>query len=194
MDTEIISLDTETGGIDFNKNSLLSVGMIMTRNGVILESKEWFVKHDTYNVTDIAMEINKIDLEAHDSIAQDQKEVIEEIIAFVKKYSKQRVILFGQNVQFDINFLQKLFADNCYSEEFEKIFHYRAIDLTSITSFLALSGMINVENAGLDELARLFKIDDVKHQRHTALYDAQITWDILQKFHALAQKGSSPLV
>lgn len=57
-----IFIDTETGGIDPNYSSLLSIGLIVWEDRKIKCSKEFFIKQKSYNVTSIALRINNINL------------------------------------------------------------------------------------------------------------------------------------
>ncbi|MFZ1613213.1 MAG: hypothetical protein WAT51_03515, partial [Holophaga sp.] len=50
-------VDTETGGLDSQRHSLLSIGLVLGDEGVVRHSLELFLKHDTYVVDGAAMKV-----------------------------------------------------------------------------------------------------------------------------------------
>ena len=62
--SRLLFIDTETGGVDPNKHSLLSIGLVVwdSYDGLIYE-KEYYVKQREYVITQTARQINKISLE-----------------------------------------------------------------------------------------------------------------------------------
>lgn len=171
---KILFIDTETGGLDPNKHSLLSVGLALWEDSEIMHTEEFFVKEEEYNVTEIALKINKIDLEKLKKIGISKIEIKENILKFIKKnFDEEKIILAGQNVNFDISFLKKLFS----LEEFSQIFSYRSVDIASILKYISLKK--NIDISSLDEAMKYYGIKTEK--RHTALEDAKIAAEIFTK-------------
>ena len=59
MEKKILFIDTETGGIDPNSTSLLSIGLVAWSNGEILDEKiDKFLDETLYIVTHIIMSLD----------------------------------------------------------------------------------------------------------------------------------------
>lgn len=175
----IVVIDTETGGLDPDNHSLLTVAMIVTRNMEIIAGHEWWLKHDEYQVTDRALEINGIDLKEHDETALPAAEAIEDMLNFLEHFRlpNERVVFFGQNTIFDKQFLEAAVERSGHTKRYRSLVSHRYIDLMSITAFLNLTGHLKTDNLGLDAVLTLLDIEQT--QRHHALGDAQMTFRAL---------------
>jgi len=61
-------IDTETTGLSHNYNQVLTVGMLLAEIDTSLDfinSKHIRIKHKKYNVSGLALKINKINLKEH---------------------------------------------------------------------------------------------------------------------------------
>ena len=87
VDNRLVFIDTETGGTDPHKHSLLSIGIVVWDKtlGIIAE-KEYFVKNTRYYVTKEAQKINKFDRKMHNAVAKEPKEIINGLSAVNKGY------------------------------------------------------------------------------------------------------------
>jgi DNA polymerase III subunit epsilon len=170
----ILFIDTETGGIDPQKHSLLSIGLVVWEpNKGILDSIQILIKSSEYIITKEAQNINKFDRETHDMTALKPQVVIECMINFIRKYfeENQAIPLAGHNTQFDINFLKRFLDEN--GRSFGSIFSHRIIDTYSILRYLYYCGRIDQNIASSSEAFRFFNIQ--VDSRHTALGDAIAT-------------------
>jgi DNA polymerase III alpha subunit (gram-positive type) len=174
-----IFVDTETGGLDPTKHSLLSFGALFIKNGVPVDEHEWFIAPDNglYRVTADAMKINKIDLAEHQEKAKDRYTIMRQFIdvMFKSTVGYQRPFLAGHNIQFDKAFLKEQLLPDAV---FEAMSH-RMIDTCSIARVLVDAGLIPEEAHSSQGLIDFFKIE-VKGQRHSALSDAWVAWDLYQ--------------
>ena len=93
---KLLFIDTETGGINEKENSLLSIALICWENKKILDKTEFFIKEKEYNVTEIAMKINQLDLEIIKKIGLEKQEVVEKINEFIKKNFNNEKALLGE--------------------------------------------------------------------------------------------------
>lgn len=173
-------IDTETGGTNPFKHSLLSIGLVVWSTDLgILDKREFFVKNSEYVVTREAAKINGFLQEVHNSKSEPPRKIIKDFKEFVAKhfpdYSKVTVV--GHNIQFDVNFLKEFFKKNGYS--FLSIVSHRMIDTNSILKYLVLSGKLPESINNLTDALRYFniKIED----RHSALDDCEATAILFEK-------------
>ena len=179
----LLFIDTETGGLNPEKHSLLSVGMVVWENMEIIDSQELLINDGILNVTEEALSINKIDLEKHRQSAISPLQAIQEIFQFINKYfpSEEKITLAGHNVHFDISFLRIFFSGN--NRNFSKYFSHRIIDTSSILYYLYLTGHIKQKAISSDEAFELF---DIKAEgRHSALGDAIATAQLFSRLISL---------
>lgn len=175
---ELLFIDTETGGIDENVQSLLSVGLIVWKNGEILEKDEFFIKEENYKVTKAAMDINKLNLDDVYKKGILPSEAVERVVKIIQKYFKGKAILCGHNVNFDVKFLKKLFEK--VNKNYDEHISYRSLDTASILKFLSIANKFEEKEINsLDDAIDYFNID-VKN-RHTALEDINVTVEIFNK-------------
>lgn len=181
MDKKVIFLDTETGGLNEFENSLLTVGLALWDNGTIVDSLEVFISKEVYNVTDKAIEVNKIDLDNLRKIGCNEKEAIEKIESFCYKHFKnERVVIAGHNVSFDIAFLKQLYRRN-NNYNFYKRFSHRSIDTSAILKYLYFSGKLESDISNSDAAFKFFNIEFEEGKRHSALGDAIATAELFNK-------------
>lgn len=174
MKQKIVVMDTETGGLDPKKHSLLQVALVVFEDGNEIDSLKLNVVHDVYNTTEKAMEINGIDLETHVGYFPD--DVAEQVVTFMQKHFEEPAQVCGHNVQFDVGFFKEMFA---YANlDYDKVFSYRLLDTSAVARFLIFTGM--VPNRGsLGDLAKFFNIDFVPNELHDALVDCRVTYQLL---------------
>ena len=173
MQDRLLFIDTETGGLNPNKHSLLSLGMVVWENMQIIDSQELFINDGILSVTEEALSVNRIDLEKHKLSAISPPEAIEKIISFTGKHlpGKEKITLAGHNVHFDAGFLKTLFSGN--NRNFDDYFSHRIVDTSSILHYLYLAGRIKQKAVSSDDAFDLFGIE--AEGRHTALGDAFAT-------------------
>ncbi len=186
MGNRFLFIDTETGGLDPDNHSLLSVAMVVWENMEIIDSQELLINDGKLNVTDEALAINKIDIEKHKKLAISPSQAIEKIFLFIDKHfpRQRKITIAGHNVHFDISFLKVLFFRN--KKDFSKFFSHRIIDTSSILHYLYLAGHINQRSISSDEAFELFEIK--VEGRHTALGDAVATAKLFSKLIYLTKK------
>lgn len=186
MKDNFLVLDVETGGLDSTFHSLLSIGIVFVKNGAIVHEEEWKIKHLQYRYTDAAMKINNIVIKTHDKEAKRIECVKNEISKIIHKiYGDDKPRVIGHNVFFDIGFIHnQLFPKN----EWEELVSYRMIDTHSCASLLSYAETYDINDTSLSGLLEYYKdeipryvLEDNSKKRHTALYDAKITWCIFER-------------
>ncbi len=182
-----VFIDTETGGVNPDKHSLLSIGVcVWDRESGILDYKEFYVKNDEYVVTKHAKEMNKFNLYEHELKAILPNDIINSLLEFCKKYFPDNVAfpLIGHNIQFDVNFLKKLFKDN--NRSFNQYFSHRYIDTYSVFKTCVLAGLIE---KNLNSSADAFSYFGIKVKgRHSALGDCIATVELYENLLKLISK------
>src|SRR5215203_1988498 len=124
----ILFIDTETGGLDPLKNSLLSVALVVWQEFRIIDTKEIFIDDGILNVTSTALEINKIDHKEHKKISLNSREAIKVLDKFLNQHfsNDEKITLGGHNINFDVNFLRHFLVSNSYN--FSQRFSHRYVD------------------------------------------------------------------
>lgn len=182
-----IFIDTETGGVDPNKHSLLSIGIcVWNMEDGIVDKKEIYVKSSNYIVTKHAKTMNKFIEEEHNLNAIEQKLVIKELIAFCRKYIPEpyAIPIIGHNIQFDVSFLKVLFKSN--NKSFNQYFSHRYIDTYSVFKTYVLAGIIKEE---IDSSSDAFSYFGIKVKgRHSALGDCVATVELYEKLIELIKQ------
>lgn len=171
MTQKILFLDTETGGIDPDESSLLSIGLVSWDNGEITDSREIRIKHEVFKISPQAIATNKIDLIDFVKKSVSPNMAVEELMDFLNNNFKNcwgKIVIGGHNTNFDINFLKKFLI--CQKLKFESIFTHRFIDTASILKFLYFAGKLPQDVSSSDAAFRYFNIHIDK--RHSALEDA----------------------
>lgn len=166
---KILFMDTETGGLDAEKHSLLTIALAVYNDGKIISEQDWIVKHKDYVVTPKALEINGINLVEHDKIAIESNIVAQQIMIYIHRYfgREDKPVIAGHNVEFDNGFLTKLFKDG--NESWSKYVSHRKLDTCSLVNYLIITGKIDLKSASLEESIKYFKIET--EARHTAKDD-----------------------
>lgn len=179
MKDRILFIDTETGGLDPERHSLLSLGMVVWEDMKIIDSQEILINDGILSVTEEALSINGIDIEKHRRSALLSSHALEQILQFTGNHFPQdgKITLAGHNVHFDIAFLRIFFSGN--NTDFSKYFSHRIIDTSSILHYLYLSGQIKQKAISSDEAFEMFGIK--AEGRHTALGDAVATAMLFSK-------------
>lgn len=175
----LLFIDTETGGLDPEKHSLLSVGFVVW-DSILGEcySAEYRLKSENYSITRTAQKINKL-TESDFFDAINQKELIQKFEEIKEIYFPDyaAIPLAGHNTQFDVQFIKKMFKDNRRS--FDNIFLHRIVDTYSILKFLHDAGIITDKIGSSAQAFKFFGI--IVDGRHTALGDAKATMQLYEK-------------
>lgn len=181
-DSYFCAMDSETGGLDPKKADILTLFMSMVDEDFkVLEELDLKLKpNDRLPVAEQgALDVNKIDLQKHlaDPNTITYAEARLKIIAFAKKYLKKRgrysnLIVLGQNVSFDLNFIWEHVIPK---DEWETLFSYNIEDTKTAGLFLKRCGWIPKECGTLKSFVEYFGI--AKREAHEARGDVLMTID-----------------
>ena len=167
----ILFIDTETTGLNPDKNCLVEIAAEFHVNG---QRKTFFTEscYDKNSEVDInALKINGKRLSELTS-SKTEEDVLRNFCDFLSGLDSRELILCGHNVHFDVDFFKKRMAkynltgwDNAVS--------YRHLDTCVLSRFLISSGLLPLElgsrGSSLKSVAQMLNIDmsDIKlHSAH----------------------------
>ena len=182
----IFIIDTETGGLDVRKHTVLSVGALVgdLETGEIIETYESLVKlpkATDYVVSDAAFKIHGITVEKCMEEGEEPETIAEQLIDLYTRHGCQ--LYGGHNVDIDVNGISlQIFKMD--PDDWSTNFTYRKVDSHSITRLFF--GLDNIKSgATLTQLQKALKIkmsDYGGKKAHDALYDAVLTFRALYRF------------
>jgi len=175
----LLFCDTETGGLDEEVTSLLSVGFAVWNNYKIESTLEIFIKEPVLRVTPSALQVNQIDLREFNQIGVSVEEARNRIEQFIYQnfgLHKGKVKLAGINIKFDINYIKKCFG----KKFFNKWFSHRSVDLQSAVTFLYIKNTISEDCSSSEKAYKYFNINKGKVE-HRALKDCLHEIELFEK-------------
>jgi DNA polymerase III epsilon subunit-like protein len=178
-------LDTETGGLDQDKHSLLSIGLVVGDDAVVQDSLEILIRHEPYVVSAGGMAVNRIDLVQHHASALTPEAALATLEGFCGRHfpSGEPITLVGHNVSFDRNFLAVFYAS--LNRPLEPRISHRIIDTHSLAAALRDAGRLPIDGLSSSALFQHFGIVIPEAKRHTALGDALGTFELYWKLVGL---------
>ncbi len=167
-------IDCETTGLSHCNNQVLTVGLLdaeITKNKLkINESDHVLIKHKNYNVSPMAIKINKIDLKEHHKNALPLKKACKSINNFITNNKLNEVPVLGHNLGFDFRFL----AAMSEKAKTELEMSWNPVDTMQIWRTLRAEGKVPYNSkSNLKTLSKYFQLDYTK--AHHALHDCVIT-------------------
>lgn len=187
MNKQLLFIDTETGGLNPEIHSLLSLALAAwDSNSGLIDTCEIYFNHDKYSITNKATEINKIN-ESNISYMDNfisPDHAIKEIEWFCKKnfLEPNSIVIAGHNVAFDISFLKKLYSNQ--RSNYNARFSHRFVDTHSIMYYLQMVNRLP-EYLKLDSSNAFDYFGLHVKNRHTALGDALATVKLFEALLSL---------
>jgi DNA polymerase III epsilon subunit-like protein len=179
--TKLLVIDTETGGVDPDRHSILSLAAVLWEDGEIRGEVEILIAEGDLMVTARALEINRIDLVAHSRQAIAPRVALALLLDFVSKHYRQELAAGEQVaiVGFDLGFLKRLCR--IAGAEFPSVFSHRVLDTASVLRFLSLTGLLPAKAVASNGAFEYFGINIQAETRHSALGDARATAELLTR-------------
>jgi DNA polymerase III epsilon subunit-like protein len=190
-----LSLDTETAGLNAFYHEPWQIAWSITEGGKIISCKQYHLRIPNLKVSPDAARITKFDLEYHNRVARDPKEVYDELAA---DWFDERNFIVLQNYYFDLNkikVLERLLGINKYYN-----FNKRVYDAIALSKAFRLQinppenredyvkwqfSMLNFKQKGLKTslgtMAKEFGIEWDDFKSHEARYDVIKTSELFQK-------------
>lgn len=176
--SDLLFIDTETGGLDSRVHSIISLAAVVWRDGQLGNRFEVFIREPHLCLDPEALSVNRIDVHWLQRNGKTPQLAVEEFERFIcQNFSvagdAPRVTLAGHNVGFDVGFLKRLYGFSNHS--YDKRFGHRSIDTSSILAFLILAKIIPIDAPRSDLAFSYFGIEFEPNSRHTALGDCIAT-------------------
>ncbi len=166
IDQELVFLDIETSGLDFEKSSVIEIAAIVANEDEIKSSWSVLIRQNK----GLSSEIIKL---TH--ITDDMLKDGEELSCALKQLSSivkgRTVVCFNKN--FDLTFLEREYRKGNFEIPFGKV-----IDALS----LARKRVQDIENYKLESLAKYFNISS---EQHRALPDCETLYKVFLKLNEL---------
>ena len=187
---KVFWLDLETGGLDPQKNPILQLAYVIEIDGVQMKSGKLHSRgFPGAEIQDEALKVNGLRLDEVIDFPPDS-DLYETLIKIMSNYvnrydSKDKFVIGGFNVAFDVDFLRELFKRQL-DKYFGSWFAFQFIDPANIVRFIQYAG-------AMEEFARMKLIDLAKHfhvdrpNAHDALADIRMTIDVVRKMKELLQ-------
>jgi DNA polymerase III epsilon subunit-like protein len=183
-----IAMDTETGGIDPKKASLLTAYFaILDENFNAIAELDLKIKNDkneVYQVTGEALKINGINLAEHHANNRNCTKglaaiQLSDLITKYSEFGKELLTPIGHNLAFDVGFVNEHLVPK---DLWDRSVSYRVLDTAVIANFLKIKGVIPKETSGsLSGLAKFFGINTEAGALHSAKFDTIVTVSLLEK-------------
>lgn len=166
IDTLYLPFDTETGGLTPESSLLTAHFAVCDKDFNVIDELGLAMKPNDgqYNVSCEALEINKIDLIAHDKVAKTYSEAGQDLRNFLWKYSKNgqiKLVPVGKNVGFDVIKV----TDNLLGRKtWNQFVSYRLYDITGMVMMMKRTGRLAQDAPdSLEGLAKFIGHDFVAH-------------------------------
>lgn len=176
-------LDTETTGVDFTDSYVIQIGMIIEYKNV-METYELFCSppEPEYKLDQDAVEKHGYGREEIDSFPTTEetyKEFLAILSNHVNKYDKtDKFVVYGYKSEFDEQMMRKFFLNNNDSY-FGSWFWNPWVDVMALAMYALREQRHRLENFKQVTVAKYLEINVEESELHGALYDAQLTKEIL---------------
>lgn len=181
----LLWIDTETGGLDPARHSLLTLALVAKPSlGWEPMVEEIAFRHPTYVVDAEALAVNRIDLVQHHAKALQPEAAVACIETFLDRAvpAGEKAMLGGHNVGFDIAFLMAYLRQ--HGPHLVGRFSHRIVDTMTLATAMRVGGLLPEGAGGLTDLLKHYGIDLADSQRHTALGDALATARLFHRMTA----------
>ncbi len=175
---QLLFIDTETGGLDPRKKSIISLGAVLWQKRKLADRFEVYIREPRISCDAEAKAVHKIGLDWLKKHGETPERAVELFESFLKEHfsftgDRPPIMLAGHNVGFDIAFLKRLYAftDLAFSERFL----HRSLDTCSVLAFLIDANVVPLDAPKSDLAFKYFKIKFQPGMRHRALGDAVAT-------------------
>lgn len=184
MNKKILVIDTETGGLNAETHSILTLGAVVWNDSFIEDKLEITIAEPEIIADAKALEVNGLTVEEVQAKGVSPLQAVMTLQNFLQKNNMRgKVTLGGHNVSFDIPFMRRLYR--LAGTDFDKQFSYRYLDTMQIAFLFNFAGKFNLTSVSLDSLTKYYGCSpDRVDGKHGALGDAEATAKCLTKMLA----------
>ena len=186
---KIFIIDTETTGLDPNKNSIWQIaGYYRNAQGQLFTIDLKCNPLDWTNITDEALKVCHTTKEELAKLPP-AREIYNVFRSFLLKESSdgEKIIWGGYNCKFDQSFMQAFFK---HFDSHDSIFHFfdkHAVDMLEYAKALKAIGILNADTLKLETIYKMFQ--QGTETAHDALEDARVTYMFYQWMENTIMKG-----
>lgn len=176
MNQKILWFDTETTGLDHQKNDIIQFAAIVEIDKKVVDEIQLKLQPVSYeNISQEALNVHGYGIDKLKTF-MDYQQAYREINNFLSKYidrydKTDKFLSAGQNVRFDIDFLRSFFIKNG-DNYFGSFFDYHFLDLQAITAIMIRNDLLNTKTYKLVDVAEAIGFS---FNAHDALEDIKMT-------------------
>ena len=180
---KLLFLDTETTGLDPDKNAVIQIAGVVEINGEVKEEFNFKCKPLEDDEVELqALDVQKLTVEELE-LYPESKPVYEQfskmLDSYVDRYNKaDKFYMVGQNTKFDYDFLNSWFKKHGDRFLYSRI-NYHLIDIMQMSAMFKLAGLMEIPNLKLETIAKYFKIP---LDAHKAENDVKATREVFHKY------------
>lgn len=177
MTAYYLFLDTETGGLDPENNSLLTASFLITdKDGNEHSHLDLYLRPNdgVYQVTPAALRLNRLDLTDQEGVItySEGYRALESFLGtFTATIEGSYLVPVGWNTPFDLEFIYKQIVPKQTFQKWLK--SYKSIDLAAVWLYLKVIGKINGDGNRLVDAVQV--IGGFDHTAHDATSDMMAT-------------------
>ena len=185
---KIFYFDTETTGLDHNKNAIIQLAYIVEIDGVEKEEGNILIQPGISDIVEpSALQVNG---RTHDEIykapflppADAFAKIMDVLNKYIDRYDKNdKFFPAGYNVQFDCNFLSSFFTKNG-NKFYGSYFEYLKLDPSSLLIFFSITSKVKLESYKLANVCKHFGIEI---NAHDAMSDIRATKMLAEKLKTI---------
>ncbi len=169
---KILVIDTETGGLNPESQSILSLAALVVSNGVITDQMYTLINEGANIIAEgSALTINGLTMSQIHSEGVTPSVAVDLLTAMLERQGlTSNVIICAHKAAFDVGFLRRLYR--LAGRDFDARFSHRHLCTHAVAIFLKYVGLINPKDESLSGLAGYFGIPLDRDRGHNALSDA----------------------
>jgi DNA polymerase III subunit epsilon len=192
--SKILFFDTETTGLDPNRNALIQLAMIMDIDGEVVDEIQINFApflHDCITVNELGFQKEWKDFDFGDNTILPATELSVQALwgydhpttykinTFLKKRISQydktdKAYIGGYNTPFDIAFLSK-FYEKCKDNYLGSYINWKQLDVRNMLYILDFDDKIKLENYKLETVCKHY---DIELETHNPLSDIRATREV----------------
>lgn len=192
---KLIYLDTETTGLDCNRNGIIQIAGIIEIDGEVKEEfnlrckpfEQDIITQEALDITGVTVE----EVKSYDSPLLAYHTLKNIFSRYIDKFDKDdKFIPVGQNVLFDLRFLKSFFEKSGDKFFGSYVVWYHYIDLMPCSMAMKVAGHIDISDLKLGTVAEALGF---KFEAHDALEDIRTTRKVWLHFLNLLKKDGEQL-
>jgi DNA polymerase-3 subunit epsilon len=189
----IIFIDCETSGLNPLKHSVVQIAAEYWEGTKLIQTFNKQLTNQDCIINLGALKCNRCTIDQIRA-SNTEERIVRDFVDFIMKMDITKpIVVCGNGVSFDINFIKELLA-KYKIEGLEHIFSHKVYDLSAIALFLQECEIIDFkDNFHLNNIAKVLGIEVKEDKLHEALYDVSISRQVYFKMQELVKGTIDPL-